>query len=491
VTTDSSRARPQPVATSIPAETSISNSSAESKPSSIDPAIPPCAPTIVVRRRSGYWPVVGIIFVLIGAGLAGKFYVDAEAAKTAAAQQKRTAEQAMETARREIASAVEQVRRAFEQAAQSDVQARESATANALEIKRIRTEMETARLDAVAQARREAEEETRKLLAPQLEVTRAAASPGILKIVSVPAGADVEVDGRLADRSPAAIEGLSPGRHSIKLMLAGYVAQEFTADIVGLKTTDLGSIKLERATGAVTVSSSPDQLVFSIRSSLTQVDAEPLRRGRTPARFSDLPTGEYLVQFQRAGWADRTERVTIERGATASVATTFQGGTVMLNSSPTGATVIQGGLLLGKTPLALADVPPRDVTYELSVPGYEPLKVDGTVAGGRQLELNGRLLKLDRLAGSAELRTPPRLYFTTPLELGRVPRSTPAYITVSFVVPLNGSPQEIKVLDVVDKKIEKRSIEAITKWKFFPGVSHAGYPVKVRMTMPILIASRG
>ena len=55
----------------------------------------------------------------------------------------------------------------------------------------------------------------------------------------------------------------------------------------------------------------------------------------------------------------------------------------------------------------------------------------------------------------------------------------------------DGSLQEVKVLDAVDKQIEKRSVEAIAKWKFFPGVSHAGYPVKVRMSMPIRIASRG
>jgi hypothetical protein len=446
---------------------------------------------VVILRRRGYWPLVGIIFVLVGAGLAAKFYLDAEAVKSAAAQQQRSAEQVMEKAEREVAVAVEQVRRAFEQAAQADVKARESTTAIARETGRIRMEMEAARRDAVAQARREAEEETRKRLAPQLAVARAAASPGILKIASMPAGAEVRVDGRLVERSPTSIEGLAPGRHSIKLTLAGHVPQELTADIFGAKTTDLGAIKLERATGAVAVSSSPDQLEFSILAPNTTASAEPLRRGRTPAQLNDLPTGEYVIQFRRAGWPDRTERVTIEGGATARVATTFQGGSVRINSSPTGATVTQGGLLLGTTPLALVDVPPRDVTYELTLPGYEPLQVRGTVADGRQLELNGALLNLDRLASASELRTPPRLYYSTPLNLGRVPRSTPPTITVSFVVPLNGSPQEIKVLDAVDKKVEKRSIEAIAKWKFFPGVSHAGNPVKVRMSMPVPISSRG
>jgi hypothetical protein len=240
----------------------------------------------------------------------------------------------------------------------------------------------------------------------------------------------------------------------------------------------------------VAISSEPAAVDYSIRAVNTPKDADPLRRGRTPSELNDLPTGEYLVQFTRAGWPERTERVTIDRGATARVTTKFQGGTVTINSSPTGATVVQGGLLLGQTPLTLGDVPPRDVTYELTAPGFEPLKVSGTVVAGRELEIKGILLDVDRLTTVEEVRTPPRPYLTTPLDFGRVPRSTPPYITVSFVVLRNGSVEDVKVVEPVDKKISKRSIEAIAKWKYYPGVSHAGFPVNVRMSIPIKV-SRG
>jgi hypothetical protein len=276
----------------------------------------------------------------------------------------------------------------------------------------------------------------------------------------------------------------------VKLLLPGHVSKELAVDIVGSKTTELGPIKFERATGAVALTTTPAEIDFVLRRSDAPADAAPLRKGRTPAELNDLPTGEYVVQFTRAGWPERTERVTIESGAIARVTPNFQGGTVVINSSPTGATVIQGGLLLGKTPLTLRDVPPRDVTYELAAPGFEPLKVKGSVVGGRQLELNGVLLDQDRLASSEEVRTPPRPYLTAPLDLGRLPRSTPPYITVSFVVLRSGSLHDVTVLEPVDEKVVKRSVEALTKWKFYPGVSHAGYPINVRMSMPIKIAGR-
>ena len=467
---------------------------------------------MIVLRRSGYWPVVGIVLALFGAGLGWKFYLDAEAVRAVAEKDKRAAGQVQAMAEREIAAAVEQVRRASEQAAQADQRARQLTAANAREVERVRGDtdvarqeaieqarreameqgrqeaMEQARREAIEQARRETEAQTVRIVARELAAARAAAAPGSLKIASVPAGADVHVDGRPIQRAPASIEGLPPGRHAVRLTLAGHVPQELTADIVAAKTTDLGPIKLERAVGTVAVSSDPADIEFSIRPSSTPAEAAPLRRGRTPARLDDLPTGGYVVQFSRAGWPGRTERVNVERGATARVATTFQGGTVTINSSPTGATVLQGGLLLGKTPLTLGGLPPQDVTYELSADGYEPLKLSGTVAEGRELELDGTLLDLNRVANAEDVRTPPRPYLTTPLVRGRLPRSAPPYITVSLVVLLDGSPEDVRVLGKVDPKLARKSAEAIAKWKFFPGVSHAGYPVKVRLSMPVRLA---
>jgi hypothetical protein len=107
---------------------------------------------------------------------------------------------------------------------------------------------------------------------------------------------------------------------------------------------------------------------------------------------------------------------------------------------------------------------------------------------GRELELNGTLMDLNRVVRAEEVRTPPRPYVTTPLGLGRIPRSAPPYITVSFVVLPNGSLQNVTVLETIDPKLARKSVEAIGKWKFFPGVSHAGYPVKVRMSMPVRLA---
>ncbi len=444
--------------------------------------IPPREPVVIVLRKRGYWPHLALALAVIGAAVSGKFYLDAEALKAATNQEKTVAAGA---AGQEKASVAKQVTRLEEQRDRAEKRAHESERAAAAEVERIRREAETTRAAAVAQARREAEEQTRRQLEPELEAARAALSPGILKLGTSPVGAEVQVDNRPPLPTPVSIEDLSPGGHPVKITLAGYVSVELTAEIIGSKTTDLGVITLQRATGTITVSSEPIGTDFSIRLSNTNDNAEPLRRGRTPARFDDLPPGDYVVQFSRAGWPDRTERVIVARGETARAATVFESGAVTITSSPAGATVTLDGLVVGMTPLTLKDIPARDVTYELRASGHESLKVSGKVVAGRELKLDGTLLPLDRLATEAELRTPPRPYVTTPLDLGRIPRSTPAFITVTFIVLRDGSLRDVAVLEKVDRRIVQRSVDTIAKWKFYPGVSHGGYPVNVRVSIPI------
>ena len=293
------------------------------------------------------------------------------------------------------------------------------------------------------------------------------------------------MDGRPPERTPATMEDLPAGSHNIRVSLPGHVPKELTTEIAGAKVTEPGPIKLEPATGSIVLAGSPAEVGFSIRAAGTPADDPPLRRGRTPAQLDDLPQGEYVIRFSRTGWPDRVERVTVKGGATARVTAAFKGGTVRINSSPNGATVLQDGLRLGHTPLTIGGLAPQKVTYELVADGYEPLKVSGAVTEGGELELDGTLLNLERIANVDEVRTPPLRRSTAPLSLGRLPRSTPPQVTVSCVVLLNGTVEDVRVLSDVDRKLAGRIVEAVSKWKFYPGVSHAGYPVKVQMTMPV------
>lgn len=441
-------------------------------------------PIVVVVRKRGYWLHVGMLLALIGAGVAWKFYLDLEASQAAADQARIAAANAIATAERDKTAAEERVRKATTEVEKANQRVRASAVANAATTTKLQQESEASRRAEIAQARRDAEEQTRRSMEAAMAATRAASAPGGLKITTAPAGAEVRVDGGPAQRTPVSIDNLAPGQHRVTITLAGHVPKQLTAEIVGSKVNDLGLVQLERGTGSVAITSQPQGVEFSIRAANTPADSNPLRRGQTPAQLEDLPTGNYVVQFRRAGWPERSERLTVEQGEKANVAASFQGGTVTITSDPV-AQVSLNGLALGETPLTLKDAPPGETAYELNAAGYEPLKLTGTIVQGRELQLTGKLLGIDRLVSEAELRTPPRPYLTTPLQLGRIPRSAPAYVKVSFVVLRDGSLYDVAVIDKLDRKIQERAVEAIAKWKYYPGVSSAGYPVNVRITIPV------
>ena len=435
------------------------------------PATPPPAPTAAApapQKKRHLGLSLGLAAGLACAGFTAKFYFDAREAQAIIEQEKEAAAQLAAAATARAAALEEQAK---------------------AEAERIRREAEKAREEAVALARRQAEQQTRAAVTAEIEAERIANSPGILIVTTSPVGAHVSIDGGPAHPSPLSLDDLPPGSHRVAITLDGYEPVELTADIAGTQTTDLGLIVLQRATGTIAVTSTPVDVAFSVRPAGVP-GAQPIREGRTPAQFEDLPPGDYAITFSRPGWKDQIELVTVEKRATANVATTFQGGALLLTSSPAGATVSAQGQVLGVTPLALSELPPQKVTYELTLDGYDPVSVTSEIVEGRQLTLDAKLLSVGRIATAGEIATPPRAY-ETPAPTIRVFRNIPPEVKVTFIVHRDGSTSDIQVDSRVDSSLAEDCIAAVKRWKFEPALNHAGHPLNVRVTLPIKITANG
>ncbi|HYP16594.1 MAG TPA: PEGA domain-containing protein, partial [Opitutus sp.] len=377
---------------------------------------------------------------------------------------------------------------AAEQMRAAEARAREVEQQGKAEADRIRREAEAARETAVALARQQAEEQTRQKISAELDAERIAKSPGILIVTTSPVGASVSIDGGPARTAPLSINDILPGRHRVAISLAGYEPVELTADILGTKTTDLGLIQLERATGTLALNSTPEQLEFSIRPAGISLGG-PLRQGRTPAQIDDLPPGDYVVTFSQPGWRDQVVNVTIEKRETAQIAAKFIGGAAMLTSVPTGAAVKRNGVVVGRTPLTLSELPPENASFEFSLPDHEPLVLSGDVVEGKQLKLEARLLHVDRIAPSSEIAVNPQPYEQPAPRIGATTAIVPPEVKVSFVVWRDGTPRDIQVLGKVDKDIAADCTTAVAKWKFHPARNRDGRPLNVRVTLPIKIVA--
>lgn len=365
--------------------------------------------------------------------------------------------------------------------------------------KRLQQEAERARL--AEQKLREEEEQRRQqaiateeaLKRTQVDTARSTAerllnARGSLSVATQPAGATVTV-GELAPRtSPVSIRDLRLGRYAVTIALPGYDTEKRDIEIREGQNTDLGTIALKRQIGTIELSSEPSGLSYEIKPANTLfVNPSEIRTGQTPATVSGLPAGSYAVTINRPNWAPFSQTVNVERNGTARVNGDFPGGTVVINSTPAGATVLRDNQMsIGTTPLTLNGIPPSNVSYTLTLTGYDPVTVSGHIDGGKTLNLNATLLDSDRIVRQSELDTPPSAIESIEPEYSASQRLEGGSAVISLVVGADGMPVDVRVDQASNRSFGIACQIAVTKWRFKPGILR-GKPVKTRVTIPFKV----
>lgn len=447
------------------AEPAKSTPSAVSKPT-LAPAPAPVTskggtPAPFNRKKSQMPMIISIIVAVLVLGGGIGWYVN-KTQKDKAAQEQRMREQEERTAAESAA------RRAAEEKARQEADARK------------RAEEEAAQRQVLAeQARLETEEKARQAAALQVMNAR-----GRLLLNTDPAGATVAV-GELTPRpSPVDMKDLRLGRYNVTISLPGYETESRDIDIKANEVSDLGTVALRRQLGSVDVTSEPTGLEYEIKpAGALFVNPADVRKGQTPALIADVPAGSYQVSVARPGWPTYTTTVTVERNSAVRARATFAGGTIVINSTPSGAAVMQDQVQVGVTPLTLTDLQPGEVSYTLTSRGLDPVTVSGQVESGKTITLAGTLLDSDRVMRPSELDERPVPVTLVEPELTPALRAEGGSATIEFVVGKDGTPAEMKVLNASNPAFGRACLTATAKWKFRPGVVR-GKPVRTRMTAP-------
>jgi hypothetical protein len=235
--------------------------------------------------------------------------------------------------------------------------------------------------------------ELARLEAQRAEAARLAAARGGLIIRTEPAGAEVAVGGVGIERSPATFREMRLGEYEVTVTKAGHEPQNLKLRVEENRFTQPGVITLAPTTGGVELTSEPAGLDYELRSTrLVSADVPAVRRtGQTPATLSDLPVGAYAVTFRRSGWPEQTKTVEIGRKAAAKATADFSPGRLVVTSTPSGAEVVSGGQVVGRTPFTLPEVMPGRQSVELRLKGYKGQTLSGTVVAREELRLNATL----------------------------------------------------------------------------------------------------
>jgi hypothetical protein len=186
-----------------------------------------------------------------------------------------------------------------------------------------------------------------------------------LRISTQPEGAVVVCDGLTHDVSPITLQGLGEGDHLVVIRKPGFLESRCTVSLVANQKAAV-EIKLEPIQGLILVRSKPEGV---------EIQVEGAARGKTPLLLTDLPIGKYRLSAESTGFVSKSIEVTVEDRTPQLVTLdlTSDSAKLVVNSTPTGATVVVNGLTKGVTPYTTDRLPAGENTVSMTLDGHMPV----------------------------------------------------------------------------------------------------------------------
>ncbi len=192
--------------------------------------------------------------------------------------------------------------------------------------------------------------------------------PGIIQIVTSPAGATVRIDDRPAGVTPLEGLELAAGQHHVTLRLARYLDLEQDVNVEGLGRRQRFSFTLAPGWGEVHLVSDPPGAV---------VLAGGEEAGRTPCTL-ELMAGHHELLLRRPGFSDGSLAIEVTPGGRhrpPPVELVPSPARVAFSSNPAGAALTADRVFLGSTPLSATVAPGREHEFHFRLAGYRPLTI--------------------------------------------------------------------------------------------------------------------
>jgi hypothetical protein len=195
------------------------------------------------------------------------------------------------------------------------------------------------------------EAQTDRPTTPRVSGTVLVSGP-VVRIASQPTGAGVNVDGRNRGKTPLQLNDLEPGRHQVELTRSGYRLFDGDFTIAGLfgslvVTTD--PVGAEVLLDSVSRGVAPDGGLVLVR----------------------VPYGRHKITARLQGYNDAVQAVDLKAAGPMGVTCRlgYGKGWLVVNSDPSGASLVVNDKTAGKTPF-VAELEPARYTLSLLRPGY-------------------------------------------------------------------------------------------------------------------------
>jgi hypothetical protein len=219
---------------------------------------------------------------------------------------------------------------------------------------------------AVLPAKRLAETYRQQMLSAQADLTKAQADEkarqeALLKqtenaratitVNTKPDGATVSI-GDFHQKAPASFNVI-PGKITITIQADGYRDYKQDATVTADTPTDLGVIPLVPQSGNLELTSPESDVTY-----LLTGPNDYNHQGVFPEKLQNLTPGDYQLVVSQHDWKLPPETITIHDQDNLQKAIKFPSADATITSVPPGATIRNGHIVLGQTPLSLSHLHP-------------------------------------------------------------------------------------------------------------------------------------
>lgn len=209
----------------------------------------------------------------------------------------------------------------------------------------------------------------------------------VIKVVPADAAAGSPREG--AGNQP--ISAVLPGKYTVIATLEGW--PEARAETT-VQTGQTSTLTLNFPSGSLRLESVPAG---------AEVKLGARELGKTPLTLAQLPVGETTLTFEYPSWPAVTQKVTVVENQETATTVRLPHGKLILDSIPSGATVLFNRKSVGTTPLTLDAVPAGARKYSFQLKPFPTIEVALTIVDGKETTYTPALGAFFPLLDPAEL----------------------------------------------------------------------------------------
>lgn len=203
---------------------------------------------------------------------------------------------------------------------------------------------------------------------------------GSIRVQSTPPGAMIFLDGTEVGATPGLIPKVEAGEHNIVIVKDGYSSFSRTVNVARNVTASVNAV-LTKEYGTLNITSEPANAAVYI---------DGVSKGLTSStglRVTGLGIGAHKIRVAKTGYQTYEVEMTVESGEGNMLHAVLEPkpGSIVITSTPSGASVSVDGRPQGNTPCSVTSLTPRTYNIRVEKAGYEDGEISVSVGPGQSV----------------------------------------------------------------------------------------------------------